>query len=144
MAEHIRLIDPRRLKRNPENPRLIFRQEDLDSLRDSIAAQGILVPLTLYEAGRTFYLLDGERRWRCALKLGLSTVPAIVQPKPDRLQNLMMMFSIHNARTDWDPLPTAIKLHEIEKEFAVRNGRPPKEAELAGRTLWHEVTAEDD
>lgn len=132
MAEQIRIIDPRKLKRNPENPRLIFRQEELDALRESIAEQGILVPVSVYESGRTFYLLDGERRWRCALKLGLSRVPAIVQPKPGKFQNLLMMFAIHNARKDWDPLPTAMKLQEIEKEFETRNKRPPKESELAG------------
>ncbi|MCK4850210.1 MAG: ParB/RepB/Spo0J family partition protein [Phycisphaerae bacterium] len=132
MAEQVRLIDPRKVKRNPENPRLIFRQKELDALRESIAEQGILVPLAVYGGPRTFYLLDGERRWRCAIKLGLSSVPVIIQPKPGRLQNIMMMFAIHNARTDWDPLPAALKLQEIEKLFETRNGRMPKEAELAG------------
>lgn len=132
MAETVRLIDPRRLNRNPENPRLIFRAEELDALRESIAQQGILVPLTVYEDRKKFYVLDGERRWRCALKLGLDRVPAIVQPKPDRLQNLMMMFAIHNARKDWDPLPTALKLQAIEEEFNRINSRFPAEGELAG------------
>lgn len=39
-------------------------------------------------------------------------MPVIVQPKPDKLQNIMMMFAIHNARRDWDPLPTAYTLQE--------------------------------
>ena len=43
----------------------------------------------------------------------------------------MMMFAIHNARKDWDPLPTAYKLRELEKEFTERQGRSPREAELA-------------
>ena len=132
MAEQIRLLDPQELRRNPENPRLIFRTDELEDLQASIAAQGILVPLTVYRDGRRFYLLDGERRWRCALKLGLPKIPAIIQPKPDRLQNIMMMFAIHNARKDWDPLPTALKLREIEKEFQRRNGRLPTEVELSG------------
>ena len=67
MAENVRLIPPTQLEKNPENPRLIFRQEELEALEDSIAKQGILVPLTVYEDGRHFYLLDGERRWRCSL-----------------------------------------------------------------------------
>ena len=28
----------------------------------------------------------------------------------------MMMFAIHNARQDWDPLPTALKLEELETD----------------------------
>jgi ParB family transcriptional regulator, chromosome partitioning protein len=82
-------------------------------------------------AGKQYVLLDGERRWRCALKLGIAQVPVIVQPKPDRLQNLMMMFAIHNQRRDWDPLPTAYKLRDLEEEFKVGRGREPTEAELA-------------
>jgi ParB/RepB/Spo0J family partition protein len=131
MAEGITLIDPSRLERNPENPRLIFRLDDLELLQDSIKNQGILVPLTVYRDGQRYLLLDGERRWRCALKLGLAQIPVIVQPKPDRLQNLMMMFAIHNQRRDWDPLPTAYKLRDLEEEFEAERGRSPTESELA-------------
>jgi ParB family transcriptional regulator, chromosome partitioning protein len=128
----VALIQPAKLQRNPDNPRLIFREEDMSALQASIAEQGILVPLTVYRVGARFALLDGERRWRCALKLGLSSVPVIVQPKPRRLQNIMMMFAIHHARTDWDPLPTALKLADLETEFSKINGRVPSEVELAG------------
>jgi ParB/RepB/Spo0J family partition protein len=127
----LRLVDPKKIKRNPENPRLIFRAEELSALEESIAQQGILVPLTLYEDGRYLVLLDGERRWRCAIKLGMATVPVIQQPKPDKIQNIMMMFAIHNARRDWDPLPTAYKLRELEDLFQKRHGRSPRERELA-------------
>src|SRR5688572_10581438 len=101
MAEQVKLLDPNSLDRNAENPRLIFREEELKALEESIAHQGILVPLTIYADGQKFFILDGERRWRCAKALGLPRVPVIIQPKPDRLQNLMMMFAIHNARKDW-------------------------------------------
>lgn len=133
MAEEtgIQLIDPSRLQPNPENPRLIFRQDELQLLQDSIQHQGILVPLTVYRDGRSYVILDGERRWRCALKLGLDRIPAIVQPKPDPLQNLMMMFAIHNQRRDWDPLPTAYKLRDLEGKLTQEWGRVPTEAELA-------------
>jgi ParB family chromosome partitioning protein len=124
-------IDPSRLVRNPENPRLIFRSEELQALEDSIKSQGILVPLTVYRDGQKTVILDGERRWRCARKLGLSNVPVIVQPKPGRMQNIMMMFAIHHARTDWDPLPTAFKLRDLEKAFHSQNRRYPNETELA-------------
>lgn len=132
MADVVTLVDPNKLQRNKDNPRLIFHQEDLDSLQKSIADQGILVPLTVFSDGHSYRLLDGERRWRCAIKLGLSRVPVIVQPKPERLQNIMMMFAIHHARKDWDPLPTALKLLDLQKEFIKRNRREPTEGELAG------------
>jgi len=132
LADVVTLLDPKKLQRNKDNPRLIFHKEDLDSLEKSIADQGILVPLTVFKDRNAYQLLDGERRWRCAIKLGLSRVPVIVQPKPERLQNIMMMFAIHHARKDWDPLPTALKLLDLQKEFVKRNQRQTNEAELAG------------
>ena len=131
MAETLRLIEPGKLKQNPDNPRLIFHQKELESWEESIASQGILVPLTVYSKGKSFFILDGERRWRCALKLGLKKVPVISQPQPNRLQNIMMMFAIHNARKDWDPLPTALKLQELEDIFTKQQKRSPNETELA-------------
>lgn len=131
MAATIELLDPRRIRKNPDNPRLIFRQDELDELRESIRDQGILVPLSVYQDQKHYTLLDGERRWRCAIDLGMHRVPAIVQDKPDPVTNIMMMFAIHNARRDWDPLPTAIKLEQLEKMLVGPNGERPTEKKLA-------------
>lgn len=131
MAESVQLIDPKKIQPNKENPRLIFREDELNSLEKSIGEQGILVPLTIFADGAHFKILDGERRWRCSIKLGLTRVPAIIQPKPDRLQNIMMMFAIHKARRDWDPLPTARKLKELEDVLTKRHRKPPTEGQLA-------------
>ena len=132
MSDVVTLLDPSIIERNEDNPRLIFRSDDLLTLEQSISDQGILVPLTVFKEGKLYRLLDGERRWRCAKRLGLSRVPVIVQPKPERLQNIMMMFAIHHARRDWDPLPTALKLLDLETEFENQQGRSPSETELAG------------
>jgi len=132
VADVVTLLPPSKIQRNEDNPRLIFRKGDLEALEKSIKEQGILVPLTVFKAGRAYHLLDGERRWRCAIKLGMAHVPVIIQPRPERLQNIMMMFAIHHTRKDWDPLPTALKLQDLEKEFQKRNSRRPTEAELAG------------
>jgi ParB family transcriptional regulator, chromosome partitioning protein len=131
MPASVDLIDPRKVEKNPDNPRLIFQAEELSALEESIREQGILVPLTVDRDGRSFVILDGERRWRCAVRLGLHQIPVIVQEKPDRVANIMMMFAIHNARQDWDPLPTALKLEELEKIMTKAIGEPPSERRLA-------------
>ncbi|MGJ4727877.1 ParB/RepB/Spo0J family partition protein [Luteimonas sp. SDU101] len=131
MAESIASVDTRKVSPNPENPRLIFHQDELEALQDSIEKQGILVPLTVYEERGGYVILDGERRWRCAMKLGLESVPAIIQPKPAPLQNLMMMFAIHHRRNEWDPLPTALKLEKLEQLYLDRYGVGPTESQLA-------------
>lgn len=131
MAAAVQLIRTRFIQKNRENPRLVFRTDELEALSESIREQGILVPLAVYRSGDKFTLLDGERRWRCAVTLGLNKVPAIVQERPDPVTNIMMMFAIHNARRDWDPLPTAMKLEELEKRLTRPNGKPPTIRRLA-------------
>ncbi|MBI2859035.1 MAG: ParB/RepB/Spo0J family partition protein [Chloroflexi bacterium] len=127
--------------RNPENPRLIFRESDMNLLLESIQEVGIQVPLTVYwdPDKRTYVILDGERRWRCALKLNLLDVPAIVQAKPSRLENILMMFNIHNVRVAWDPLPMALKLRAV-KELLEAEGKPAEIKELAAVTGLKPVT----
>jgi len=111
---HLRNISPDNICQNPANPRLFFRENELRQLLESIREVGIRVPISVYADRKRFVLIDGERRWRCALKLNLKQVPAIIQPKPSKLENLLMMFNIHNVRVQWDLLPMAYKLQEIQ------------------------------
>ena len=131
-----RLVDlsPDHIKPNPDNPRLIFRDEDMQVLLDSIDSVGIKVPLSVYEERRGYWILDGERRWRCARKLNLRSVPAIVQPKPSKLENLLTMFNIHNVRVDWDMIATATKLGDIREMITHEEGIEPGVGDLANLT----------
>jgi ParB/RepB/Spo0J family partition protein len=119
---------------NPENPRLRFRQGELDSLRASIRRHGVQVPISVFKRGSGYILIDGERRWRCASKLNLMTIPALVQSEPSPLQNLLLMFNIHALREQWDFLTIALKLPTVVKLLQERDGREPTEADLAEHT----------
>lgn len=121
-------IDP-----NPENPRLIFRESEMNALLDSIKEVGIKVPLSLYREGDRFVLVDGERRWRSALRLNLATVPAILQPKPGPLENLLTMFNIHNVRVEWDLMPMALKLDRV-RQLLAQEGRGSAPKDISGAT----------
>ena len=92
---------------NPENPRLNFRQGELEELQESIRQFGVQVPIAVFREERNYVLIDGERRWRCASKLNLKTIPALVQVEPDQLQNLLLMFNIHALREQWDLLSSS-------------------------------------
>ncbi len=126
-------IDPDIIRPNPDNPRLIFHEEEMNELLLSIKEVGVKVPISVYGDGSKFVLLDGERRWRCAKRLNLSGVPALVQPKPSKLENLLMMFNIHNVRVDWDVMPMAKKLGEV-RDMLASAGQPHGAKELAGIT----------
>ena len=108
-------IKPDDIVKNPENPRMIFREDEMEQLLESIKEVGIKVPVSVYKDEKKYVMIDGERRWRCSVKLNLKEIPAIIQPKPTRLENLLMMFNIHNVRVQWDLIAIALKLKEVKK-----------------------------
>lgn len=126
-------LDPDKIGPNPDNPRLIFHEDELLELEESISEVGIQVPLSVYPERRRFVLLDGERRLRCARKLNLKVVPAIIIPKPPRLENILRMFNIHNVRKAWDLMPMAIKLGEV-KRLLQKEGKDASPKALAAVT----------
>ncbi len=109
---------------NPDNPRAVFPQDELDRLAESIHLEGILVPLVVYrhESGR-YILVDGERRFRCARELGLEFVPAVIMEKPAAQQELLQMFNIHLVREPWQDMPTAYALERLIRESGVTADR---------------------
>jgi len=126
---NIELVD-----RNPDNPRINFRQAELDELQESIRRFGIQVPIAVYREGRRYVLIDGERRWRCCLKLNKKEIPALIQEKPTPLGNLLLMFNIHSLREQWDLLTIALKLPKVIELLEVELKRSPNEREISERT----------
>ena len=122
------------IRRNPENPRLIFRQDEMDNLMFSINRYGIQVPLTVYADGDVYRLIDGERRWRCAKKLNLRTVPVLVQDRPTELENLLLMYNIHALREQWDYFTIASKLTRVIELYEAERGQQPNEVQLSEET----------
>ncbi len=135
-AENAQLLDipVDSIDRNPENPRLIFRSAELEELLRSIQEYGVQVPISVFREGKRYVLIDGERRWRCSLKLNKKTIPALVQEKPSVLTNLLLMFNIHSLREQWDLLTRAAKLPRVIKLLTDELSRRPTEAELSDRT----------
>lgn len=133
-SQKLKVISPDQISPNPENPRLIFRQEEIESLMVSIAHHGVQVPITVYQDGEGYRLIDGERRWRCAKKLNLREIPALLQEKPTEPENLLLMYNIHALREQWDYFTIASKLQKIIDLLSIELGSEPNEAELSEGT----------
>ena len=74
------------LRRNPDQPRRSFNDEELDELAASIREKGILQPILVRPAPGApgeFQIVAGERRWRAAQKAGLHEVPILVRAFDD-------------------------------------------------------------
>src|ERR1700688_4790590 len=113
MSTSLKEIEPDKIRRNHDNPRIFFRDEEMDTLAASIRRYGIQVPITVYAERSHYVLIDGERRWRCAEKLNLPRIPALIKEKPSPLKNLLLMFNIHALREQWDYLTIANKLPDV-------------------------------
>jgi ParB family chromosome partitioning protein len=120
--------------RNEDNPRIIFRPREQEELLESIRLYGVLVPISVFKEHGRYVLIDGERRWKCALKLNHKTIPALVQTKPGLLQNLILMFNIHALREQWDLLTIALKLPKIIELLQKESGNKPTERDLSEKT----------
>jgi ParB/RepB/Spo0J family partition protein len=120
------------LQPNPYNPRMLFDKAPMRTLEESINRVGILVPLTVYQrrSDGQFIILDGQRRWMCAQKLEMPTVPVNQVAEPSLVQNIVTMFQIHKLREDWELMPTALKLDLLMKELKEKSER--KLSELTG------------
>ncbi len=108
-------IDPSLLKPNPKQPRTEFNQKQLDELRDSIAANGILQPIIIEPVEgteREFYIIAGERRTRAAKMAGLSRVPVQLR-KFDEQQKLEIALIENIQRSDLNPIEEATAYYNL-------------------------------
>lgn len=84
---------------NPNQPRKVFNQNELDALADSIRNNGIIQPLVVRKNNNDEYeLISGERRLRAAVKVGLETVPCVLMSVSDNDSALFAI--IENIQRD--------------------------------------------
>ena len=83
MESQIQLINMDEIIPNRFQPRLVFSEEGLDELAQSIKEHGIIQPLVLRRVGNKFEIIAGERRFKAAELAGLTAVPAIITDLDD-------------------------------------------------------------
>lgn len=84
-------LPARSIQPNPQQPRKVFSQENLEELADSIRQHGILQPLSVRRVGTGYELIAGERRLRAGIRAGLSEIPCIVMTMDDRQSGMVAL-----------------------------------------------------
>jgi ParB family chromosome partitioning protein len=118
------------IRPNPRQPRTTFDEEALDELAASLAEIGLLQPVVVRplgdvpvdspgpsDEGAQYELVAGERRLRCAHRLGWDTIPAVVRPTDDAdLLRDALLENIHRAALN--PLEEAAAYQQLLTDFA--------------------------
>jgi ParB family chromosome partitioning protein len=105
-----------RIRPNPFQPRKTFNPDELAELEASIAASGLLQPVTVRRAGDAYELIAGERRLRAATNLGWSEIPALVKDLDDR-SSLVLALVENLQRSDLNPIDEARGYQRLVEEF---------------------------
>jgi len=113
-----RAIPINQIRPNPFQPRKEFRDDELAQLQASLAANGLLQPITLRGAGSSYELVAGERRLRAATRLGWTEIPAIVKDYDDKA--LLTLALVENLqRSDLNPIEEAEGYSRLSADFAL-------------------------
>ncbi len=124
-------LDPSEIIPNAQQPRIEFRQEELDELIHSIREFGVLQPIVVRPLpqpsnGAKYELIMGERRLRATKHLGLDAIPAVVKDTADdAMLRDALLENIHRAQLN--PLEEASAYQQLLADFGIT------QEELAGR-----------
>jgi ParB family transcriptional regulator, chromosome partitioning protein len=115
-------VDIDRLVPNNFQPRTNVDDARLDELTQSIKSNGVIQPIVVRKVGDRFQIIAGERRWRAALKAGLSRVPIVVREvAAGQERSLLEMALIENIqREDLNPIEEALAYRRLSDEFQLR------------------------
>jgi ParB family transcriptional regulator, chromosome partitioning protein len=98
-------------------PRTHMDQASLESLADSIRAQGIMQPIVVRLVGNDQYeIIAGERRWRASQIAGLKEVPVIIKEIADDVALAMALIE-NIQRENLNPIEEANGIQRLINEF---------------------------
>ena len=115
----VRRVPIESVKPNPDQPRKVFRQEDLEELTASIRDKGVLQPILVRtqpgEPG-VWQIIAGERRWRASQAARLTEVPVVVHEMDD--VEVFEVAIVENVqRADLNPLEEAEAYRVLMERF---------------------------
>jgi ParB family transcriptional regulator, chromosome partitioning protein len=126
-----RTLNVAQLQPGKYQPRSYMDDVALQTLADSIKAQGIMQPILVREVATDKYeIIAGERRWRASQIAGLEQIPVLVRDIAD--ESALAMALIENIqRENLNPLEEAQGIKRLIDEFAMTH---EKAADAVGRS----------
>ena len=114
--DRINYIGIHEIMPNANQPRKTFSEEKIEELADSIREHGIIQPIVVRKKTKGYEIVAGERRWRAAMKAGLSEVPCLLRELTDE-QNMLIAIIENMQREDLNPIEEAEGLNQMIHSF---------------------------
>jgi ParB family chromosome partitioning protein len=105
-----------RITASPFQPRRCFDEAKIEELAVSIRNQGIIQPLVVRPMGDGFELIAGERRWRAAMRAGLTRVQVVIRDASDH-EALQLALVENLQREDLNAIEEASGYRRLQEEF---------------------------
>ena len=124
---------------NPFQPRMLFEEEPLKELADSLKEGNVIQPIIVRKIGEKYQIIAGERRWRAAKFAQMKELPCIVRELDD--SKVLLESLIENLhRKDLDDIERENAIHDLwenreslgiitKKELAKLMGIPSQKVE---------------
>jgi len=101
---------------NPFQPRSAMDPARLAELGASIRESGIVQPILVRRRGERYQIIAGERRFRAAQSIGLTSVPVTVREVAD--EHLLELALVENIqREELNAIEEAQAFHRLQDEF---------------------------
>ena len=112
-----KIVPIKELHPDPEQPRQDFDATDLKKLQFSIEDKGIMNPITVEPQKNGQYLIiDGERRYRCALELKIKEVPVnILEKELNPADRNIVRFQLQETHKSWTIFEKAEAMNRLKE-----------------------------
>ncbi len=110
------LVSVDQIHANPNQPRKIFKEEELQELSQSIKENGVIQPLIVVKADKGYELVAGERRLRASKLAGVTSVPVVVKRATDR-EKVIMSIIENVQRSDLNCVEEALAYFQLMEDY---------------------------
>ena len=107
---------------DPNQPRMVFDEDGLRELSESIESNGLLQPISIRpapdgdEGDARYIIIAGERRWMATGLIGWDTVPAIIKEHLTEEEAAKLQLLENIVRRDLNPVEEAQALQRMLEE----------------------------
>lgn len=136
--QKLTLIPVGKILPNPAQPRRRFNSEEICSLADSIAENGLIQPILVRKNGSEYILIAGERRLRAAKVAGLREIQAVVTDCTTK-ESAALAIIENLQRKDLSIFEEAFAISALNKEWGLTQEESAKRLGMSQSALANKL-----